>query len=367
MLSADWITGSSLDGSLARDWNDLVDLCPSGTVFQRFEWLSEWWRARTGRSELAVLLVRRDGVLIGVAPLFISASGCWKYLRLMGEVNSDYCDVLFHPKHEKLVWGKMAYEIEAFCKCRKIHGLIASDVPSEHIRQYLDGLGLRTRKLGSTPCPYTPLPGNWDEFVAGLGTKNRQEIPRYYRRLEKNHQVCYESSHLDESSREQALDSLFELHTRYWQRRGEAGGFPPELQGFHRRVAAMSDGLRLYSIRMDGVIRAVFYGYYYKNKMWAYLTGVDPDFTQDHLGTLIFGLAIRRTIEEGGSEFDFTRGDELYKSQTWKALRDRENLSFVIPFSLRSRAAMLLSDGVSIPDLGSRSLVRMLRKRISRR
>lgn len=365
MINAEWVTGKVLDDTLSSEWNHLVDLSPTGTIFQRFGWISEWRRTRPATDDLAVLLMRHDGKLVGIAPLFIPTSGRWRYLRMLGEVNSDYCDILFDPDHEESV-GKMAVkEMAAFCKRENLQGLIALDVPSDHLARHLRNSGYTPRRIGGDPCLYCPLPSSWDAFIAGLGSNARQKVPRYFRSVEKKYQVVYVDSHADPVERERAMNSLFELHTRYWHIKNQPGGFPPELRGLHLRLAAAEAGkLRLYEITLDGESRAVFYGYFYKGKMWAYLTGVDPDFAEDRLGTLIFGHAIRKTIEEGGDEFDFLRGDEGYKSQIWNVNRDRTNSSFVVPMTLRSRMVMRLSNGDSVPDLGPKSFVRLLRARL---
>lgn len=365
-LALEWITGQWPDDHLAGEWNALVGQSPMGTIFQRFEWLGEWWRMQGGfAANVAILLIRSRGTLVAILPMYYSVGGRWRYLRLLGEGDSDYCNFVFHPACEDPVWEMAIGAIRKFCKINDLHGLVATDLPTLHVAEHFSKCGLSHRVIDVVRCPYVPLPDTWEAFLKGVAKNKRLEIPRYLRRLEKRFEVSFRSSHEDDASREETLERLFEIHTRYWHARGLPGVFPSRQRVFHRAVAAsLKDQLRLYQIALNGVPRAIFYGYFYQGRMFSYQTGVDPDFTQDRLGTLIFGHAIRRTIDEGGIEFDFARGDEPYKSQTWRALRDRFNSSVVVPISPRSRAVFHLSRGNEMPGHGLRDVARMIVARL---
>src|SRR3546814_3057622 len=62
-------TLQQLEG-LRADWQDLWSRDPTATPFQAPEWLISWWR-HLGGGELLPVDTRRDGRLVGLAPLSV--------------------------------------------------------------------------------------------------------------------------------------------------------------------------------------------------------------------------------------------------------------------------------------------------------
>ena len=84
--------------SIAPEWIDLWKKCPEATTFQRPEWLLPWIEAFQPQ-EPAVVEVRYQGRLIGLAPLLIYSKGTERVLAFMGGGVSDYLDVLIDPEY----------------------------------------------------------------------------------------------------------------------------------------------------------------------------------------------------------------------------------------------------------------------------
>jgi CelD/BcsL family acetyltransferase involved in cellulose biosynthesis len=66
----------------------------------------------------------------------------------------------------------------------------------------------------------------------------------------------------------------------------------------------------------------------YGKKLYSYLSGFNPDFSEYRLGSLRLMYLIKHCIMNGLTEYDFMRGDEPYKEQ-W-ATSTRNNLEFWI-------------------------------------
>jgi CelD/BcsL family acetyltransferase involved in cellulose biosynthesis len=126
---------------------------------------------------------------------------------------------------------------------------------------------------------------------------------------------------------EPALDHLFRLHALRWESRGEAGVLAQErVRAFHREAAAglfAAGLLRLYVLRIAGDVAAVFYGFSHRDRIYGYLTGLDPAFAYESPGVTIVAHAIEQALAEGAREFHFLRGREAYKYR-WGAV-DRWN------------------------------------------
>ena len=68
----------------------------------------------------------------------------------------------------------------------------------------------------------------------------------------------------------------------------------------------------LYAMRIQEKIVSVVYGFHHRDRTYSYLTGFDPDYRRQSVGTILLGHAIQQSIEQHRS-FDFLKGEEPYK------------------------------------------------------
>ncbi len=71
--------------------------------------------------------------------------------------------------------------------------------------------------------------------------------------------------------------------------------------------------LRMYGLRVDGTVAAVFYGLADGRRVYYYLGGFDPAYQRLSPGTLLIGHAVDRAAAAGAEAFDFLKGREPYK------------------------------------------------------
>jgi CelD/BcsL family acetyltransferase involved in cellulose biosynthesis len=123
------------------------------------------------------------------------------------------------------------------------------------------------------------------------------------------------------------LDALFALHQRRWEQRGERGVLAePRVQAFHRAAlpGLMAAGIaRALTLDIDGRAVGAYYGFQHRDRAYAYIGGLDPEFEEASPGALTIEAAMQRAASEGAREFHFLRGREPYKF-AWGA-RDRWN------------------------------------------
>jgi CelD/BcsL family acetyltransferase involved in cellulose biosynthesis len=97
-------------------------------------------------------------------------------------------------------------------------------------------------------------------------------------------------------------------------------------QSFHREVARgmlAAASLRMYSMRINDRVVAIFYGFAHHDTVYYYLSGYDPSLEKFSPGTVIVAHAIEQALRDGAKSFDFLRGAEEYK-YAWGAT-DRMN------------------------------------------
>ncbi|MFH9614221.1 GNAT family N-acetyltransferase [Streptomyces pratensis] len=78
---------------LAAEWDALHRSCPTATPFQSHAWLHSWWLSYGTPGRLRVLLARRDGRLIGAAPLMLAHRPMPLFVPMGGAI-SDFFDIL---------------------------------------------------------------------------------------------------------------------------------------------------------------------------------------------------------------------------------------------------------------------------------
>jgi CelD/BcsL family acetyltransferase involved in cellulose biosynthesis len=81
--------------------------------------------------------------------------------------------------------------------------------------------------------------------------------------------------------------------------------------------------LGLFTLKLSGVSAASLYGFKYKSRYYAYISGFDPKYFQYNIGNILFSYSIVECIRLGLEDFDFMRGAEEYKNR-WNT-QDRWN------------------------------------------
>jgi CelD/BcsL family acetyltransferase involved in cellulose biosynthesis len=76
---------------------------------------------------------------------------------------------------------------------------------------------------------------------------------------------------------------------------------------------------------------AVFYCYRFRNQIFYFQAGFDPEYERLRPGLVLIGCALEHAIEEGNTAFDFLRGDHAYKTQWGKSLRETHALTTYRP------------------------------------
>jgi len=293
--------------SHAAEWDALWRRAPGATPFQSPHWLLPWWTHFANGGELAVVMSGD-----ALAPLYVVRDGDESLGMFLGTGNSDYLDFLGTD-----IEPLLACALDVDCQfwdlqqIRPSSPLLAAKLP--------DGWSDNAEEMD--PCPVLSIENAGEELSNLLSTHARKKL-RYYRRAAK---ATYESA--THESLGELLNALFELHAARWQKRGLPGVLSDDVtQSFHRHTARRmldAGALRMYAMRIDGRIVAVFYGFAHQGTVYYYLSGYDPALDRLSIGNLIVAHAVEEAVREGATTFDFLRGAEEYK-YAWGAT-DRVN------------------------------------------
>jgi CelD/BcsL family acetyltransferase involved in cellulose biosynthesis len=162
-------------------------------------------------------------------------------------------------------------------------------------------------------CPYIPLPGNWETYLAGIDKKQRHEIRRKMRRAEEYYLPVRWYIAQDAASLEHEIDGFLDLMACD---PNKAKFLTPAMRTqMHAAMqAAFKAGwLQLAIIEVSGVKAAGYLNFDYGDHIWVYNSGLDFRFSELSLGWVLLGYLLQWANEHERTRFDFMRGDEEYK------------------------------------------------------
>jgi CelD/BcsL family acetyltransferase involved in cellulose biosynthesis len=320
-LTSEIIGDSQALTSLLGEWWQLWRQCKTATPFQSPAWLLPWWRA-FAPGELCVVVVRRGGRLVGLAPCYVEATSVERRVLPLGVSVSDYLDILIDPEAPKATRSALVRQLAgaAWDRCEWVElepQACALALPCP------PGC-LDTIKTAQS-CPVLPLPANPEQLFRVIPKGQRRDVRQSQNRLARRGRLCIVRPQA--ASARQLLAELVRLHQARWESRGQRGVLSDQ-RVISFQHAAVSDLLaaglvRFYLLELSGAVAAIYYGFMHANRAYAYLGGFDPAFAFESPGTVLLDHAIREAVREGAQEFCFLRGQEAYKYR-WGAV-DRWN------------------------------------------
>jgi CelD/BcsL family acetyltransferase involved in cellulose biosynthesis len=307
--------------AVRAEWSALCDRCPAITPFQRPDWLIAWWRAFQP-AEPWVVLLRREGRLVGVAPLLFYSNGGERTAAFLGGGVSDYLDVVFDPairgEAAEALFGLLAEQGGRWQVCD-----FEPLPPDSPLLQAQAPLGWGAEAEPRDVCPALHLPSRLEDLGEVVPTRQLANLRKFRRKAAALGDLRTDVA--DENGWEEALEALIRLHEARWASQGQPGVLQgAALRAFHREVAQgflARGALLLLALRLDGETIAVLYGFQEGSTVYCYLQGFEPRFEKLSPGVMVVGAAVEEAVQRGARTLDFLRGKEEYKYR-WGA-KDR--------------------------------------------
>lgn len=282
---------------------------PRATPFQSPAWLDAWWSHLGGGLRLDAEVRDEAGVLLAALPLFVWNDAGVRRLVPVGAGHSDYCDLLAVPDAPiERLWAAIAATAEHWDE------VLLPDLRDESPLLRPPPEGWIVADEEAEICPVMSLP----EAGSPLATLTRSQRRKVVHDRHRAANLGGVSEDLIAPAQAaEALDALFELHRRRWEREGQSGVLAEErVQAFHRAAVpalAAADLLRISVVRRNDDIVAVLYGLRDDKRWYSYINGVDLSIPEQSFGTLAFACLIEAAAAAGAREFHFLRGEEAYK------------------------------------------------------
>ena len=293
-------------------WQDLLGRSVMNNLYITPSWQELWWSSfQDGRSLAGFYLTNAGGDLTAIASL--SRSG--GHYSLVGNSDTfDYNDFIVASGAEESFYPTLLDTISANGGHRFDLHSISEDSPTLAI---LPGLaqerGYTVSVSEEDVAPRLMLPPTWDDYLAGLGKKDRHELRRKLRRLEghENWRWYCVTDPVETASR---VDVFLDLMRRSDPAKAEF--LSPDREAFFRDVIAATaaeDVLRLFFLEMNGQDVAASLCLDYDQVRMLYNSGHDPEYRYYSVGLLLHSYCLRDALERGYRYFDFLRGNEPYK------------------------------------------------------
>jgi CelD/BcsL family acetyltransferase involved in cellulose biosynthesis len=295
--------------SIYDTWKKLYDESTTAPIFASHEWSQIWWQQFGSGAELHLGAVKQESRVIGIAPLQIKGN----VASFIGGIDvCDYLDFVVAPGVEDAFFGELLDNLKHEGILRLELAPLRSD---STVRTSL--INIASKHSWQVSCSQEDvtaelnLPSNWEEYLQLLSGKQRHELNRKLRRLN-------EEGDLDHRTATDANESDIDTFLRLFRdsRQDKAAFLTPQMESFFRSIArAMAEQklLRLNILEVNKKAVAATMCFDYKNTVYLYNSGYEPDYGWLSVGVISKALCIKAAIERHKKSFDFLKGDEAYK------------------------------------------------------
>jgi CelD/BcsL family acetyltransferase involved in cellulose biosynthesis len=300
-------------------WRQLLARDPNRHIFATPEWNRLWWEEFGDGKELCLLTMTQGGEVAAIVPLYRKVEDSRRVLRFIGGIDlTDYlgpiCLLDDRSDVAKALVGWLettATEWDEF----DAHNMPVPLGFAEFLVDQVDRKGLGFHLDQEETSAVLPLPKSWDDYLASLDGKDRHELRRKRRRLERDHPDAVVRTATQETF-EGDFKTFVEMHRGA---EGHKGHFMrPEIATFFERVARAflpMGWLRLDITEIGGRAVASTFGFVLDGTFYLYNSAYDPDLARLSPGLVHVSELVRKCIQEGLNVFDFLRGPERYKYQ----------------------------------------------------
>lgn len=316
MTHTEVVTTTSVE-PLAREWDELANRTDA-SPFLRPGFLQAWWSC-FGEGPWEVLTVRRDGRLVGLAPLQRRRG------VLSSLTNWETPEFGFLIEDESVAVQLME-ALLGECKGSVVLSFLRADDPN--LRRY-EGVaasrGYRTIVKPLMRSPYVSIDRSWEAFESDLDSRFVRELRRRLRRLEERGSVLLEVSESSETV-SALLEEGLALEAAGWKgSQGTAINAHPSTRRFYTDVArwaAERGWLRLAFLRLSH--RAVAFDLSLEDGSRHYLlkTAYDPAFRELAPGMLMRHAMLARAFGTGLSSYEFLGNTASWKRQWTSSERE---------------------------------------------
>jgi CelD/BcsL family acetyltransferase involved in cellulose biosynthesis len=312
----------------SKEWDDFV-LSVRGDIYVTFDWCRIWWRHYGRGRTLRVFVFRRNGQLVGLAPMFIER--VWLGLinvKIGKRVGADFALTIFalplSPSVVEIAYRQMVSYLIEHERCDAVWiGVTPGDDPTlSGLRMACEALPNLVRIVqDAEKGPHTVfrLPEKFETYLAGLERRQRQNYRRQLKLFKNGFNVSSETVKDPVPARE-AFGNFRLDHARQWAAEGKAGQFGdwPCAAEFNSDLVenlSQSERFRMVRLHANGKNVSSQYAFVFGDRCYWRLPARSTESEFEHFGLGVLGMVqlIEEMIKEGVHEIEAGVGHYDYK------------------------------------------------------
>ena len=306
------------NGEISNHWNNLVSASKRPIIFQRIEWLKNWWINFSGNKRLLIFSIREHQEPIGIIPLMIKNSLGIENVSLIGDKLYDYFDFIVKKNREKDAIDNF---IE-FLRKQKVTTLDLKSIPGYSevysiLKKKIENGQLKGKIQRTDLVPFVRISGGFDDFWKTLKKSLRDDLKRQKKRLET--QAGNLEFGLCKSDKEilKMLNTLFRFHIKRWESYGghSVFRFKPYRDFYISLVKDLFEKgmVNIFYLSCSERIVACCFCFIFNNSLIYYTPAYNPTFSDYSPGKLLIEELIKFCYQNKFEKFDFGIGQEEYK------------------------------------------------------
>jgi CelD/BcsL family acetyltransferase involved in cellulose biosynthesis len=330
--------------ALADDWNRLWAMNPRGEIFDTFAWARASWRTFNDERALCTPVVYEGDQVVGILPL--ARKG--RVLRFLGDPRSDYNDLLCAPDTGDRVFSEAVRalaDLAVSWQIGELRNVSENSIIAATLPQAAASIPISMRLSPGSVCPRVDL-SSPDVLDAILRKKS---LRRHENKLSRLGELRFR--HLEDRDEiKRHLPSFFRQHIA---RRALAGDrsvlCDTAVRSFYEALVEEFNPqtqLRFSVLEWNERPVAYHFGFEANGKFVWYKPTFDIDVARYSPGEVLLRKLFEYAGERNLQEFDFTVGNESFKSRFANRV-PRNHTLYLCPQGLRGRAAAI---GVRLKD-----------------
>lgn len=294
-------------------WDDVLASSRLRAPFLSYTWQHEWARSFAHGRRVEIRTVKAgDGRLVAILPLYEAEPG--RFMLLGGADISDYLDVIAVAGREQEAWTALLESRAAGNAIWDLHCVPEASPTVTALPGLAGAAGLSVTATIEERCPVLTLPSTWDAYLGTLSGKDRHELQRKMRRVEREAPDARMTCVRRPDDMRTRIGDFLDLHRR--SRAGKARFMDVRMEDFFGKIMGRlaEQGIaRLWFLDTAGGPAAAFICLEWDGTVGLYNSGFRPDRAALSPGLVLLAHIVRDAIERGRERFDFLRGEERYK------------------------------------------------------
>lgn len=369
-LKCAWVENETAFGALREEWNRLVDASPKPSIFLRHEWFdAAWCWRRQDPAVLAILCVRHDNQLVGIAPFVAvraknTALGP-RRLEFLSVPDTQSADLLVHSHYTVDVVNAMlnALRVRSDWDAIRLTHLTGNSCALAEFAAAVAARGFRAQRAVYGENPVIELAPSWETFYAGRGRRLKKSNNLTANRIKKSGEIGIDwlRGKADAAAVQKWQAEIVRISAASWK---ETTGLTLDNAGpqaFMRRLlvhAAKNGWLSLWRLTLDGQTVATETQIEYAGEVFALRADYDQTYRELSVGSYLNWKLLEQMFASDLERYFLGPGGNAYKLRWTERALALDQLE-VFNRTLRGRIAAYL-------EITLRPRLRALRGRFRR-